>query len=308
MHGIPAVGREREASMRTVPLLAILIASTVPGRAAEDEQRAVPSDTVHPLTAVVAEDGSVYIADRRLPGIWQWKEGELTPYFAASKRFRTPLNAVRCVALDERGRLIAGDSGTREVYRFDERGQPHGLTAQPIDDDAAPNAPRLGRIGLPMDLAVDARGAIYVADLEAHRIWRIPTAGGTPETFAVVAAPRGLDFDADGHLWVVSQGDDQVLRFDPQGLATVVVAGRPFRLPHEIAALSADAALVTDGYGQAVWKVVRGKEPTKLHVGPPLVNPVGLTPVGANFLVVDPRANVLFEMTPTGRLSAFPAR
>jgi DNA-binding beta-propeller fold protein YncE len=270
-----------------------------------------PAEMQYPLSAVVADDGTVYIADRKLPGIWRWKEGERTPYFTASKQFRTQLNAVRCVALDAEGRLLAGDSATREVYRFDENGQPHGLTAGPAAEGAdgdAEKGPRFGRIGIPMDLAVDAKGAIYVSDLESHRIWRIPAEGGTPEEFAVVAAPRGLDLDAEGHLWVVTHGKDQVLRFDPQGKPTVVVGGRPFRLPHEIEAVSATEAVLTDGYGKAVWKVARDAEPTKLHEGPPLDNPVGITAVGDNYLVVDTRANGLFELSPAGKLTAFPAK
>ncbi|MCA9069389.1 MAG: hypothetical protein KDA84_10720, partial [Planctomycetaceae bacterium] len=71
----------------------------------------------YPLAVVGADKGPVYVADRKLPGIWKIADGKAEVYFQADKRFRTPLNAVRCLALDKQGVLLAGDSSTREVYR-----------------------------------------------------------------------------------------------------------------------------------------------------------------------------------------------
>ena len=84
----------------------------------------------YPLTAVASADGqSLFIADLNQPGLWKLSDGKLAPYFQASKKFRTPLNRVRCVAMDRNGKVLAGDSSTREVYRFDDDGKPQPLTA-----------------------------------------------------------------------------------------------------------------------------------------------------------------------------------
>ena len=153
----------------------------------------------YPLTAVASADGlSLFIADLNQPGLWKLSDGKLTSYFQASKKFRTPLNRVRCVGLDRNGKVLAGDSSTREVFRFDDEGKPQPLTN--------------GGIGIPMDLVVDPDNNIFVTDLELKWIWKIPAAGGKAEKFAEVDAPHGLAIDADKNLWVVSHGKHQLVR------------------------------------------------------------------------------------------------
>lgn len=238
------------------------------------------ADFVYPLGAVVAEEGTVYVVDRRLPGVWRSTDEGFEPFVVGAKRYREPLNAPRCVALDGEGRLLVGDSATREIYRIDKEGKPAGLTRV----DGKP-----GVIGIPNSIAVDGDGVIHVADLESHRIWRVPADGGKPQEFAVVRAPRGLAFDDKGRLWVATHGENQLLRFSPDGESEVVVKGRPFRFPNEITVVGTTAYL-SDGYGKAIYAIDEGKAPRAIHTGPPLDNPVGLTTKGKHLLVVDPRA------------------
>jgi sugar lactone lactonase YvrE len=197
------------------------------------------------------------------------------------------LNAVRCVALDKTGSLLAGDSATREVYRFGDDGKPVPLTN--------------GGIGIPMGITVDSKGQLLVADLELHRIWKVPAEGGEPEQLAEVPAPRGVCIDDDDNLWVVSHGKDHVVRVSPDGKVETVVKGRPFQFPHTIVLDQDKTAYVCDGYAKAVWKVPPGGEPAKWVSGEPLVNPVGLAQRGDGLLVVDPRANAVFEVDATGK-------
>ncbi len=241
---------------------------------------------VHPLDVVVDAEGTVYVADRRLPGVWRSTKTGFEPFVVGAKRFREPLNAVRCIALDGDGRLLVGDSATREVYRIGSKGHVVGLTSKPSEP---------GAIGIPNDIAVDSNGVIHVADLESHRIWRVPARGGKPEEFASVRGPRGLDFDEDGRLWVVCHGEDQVLRFTPDGRSEVVVAGRPFRFPNDIVVVG-ETAYVTDGYAKSVLAVRTGERPNVLRKGGPLSNPVGLTARKDGLIVVDSRARRLFRV------------
>ena len=67
-------------------------------------------------------------------------------------------------------------------------------------------------------------------------------------------------------------------------------------------------AFVTDGYSKAVWKIPPGGKPEKWVSGDPLVNPVGLTWKKDNLLVVDPRANAVFEVTPDGKVTKVAAQ
>lgn len=243
----------------------------------------------YPLSAAAAESGVVFVADRNLPGVWKIEAGKLSLLFEGSKKYRTPLNAVRCLVLDRSGALLAGDTATREVYRFDADGKPVPLTA--------------GGIGMPMSVAVNSKGELLVADLELHRIWRVPAGGGKPQQVAEVQAPRGVAIDGRDNLWVVSHGPNQIVRVTPDGQVETVVAGRPFLFPHNIALAADETAYVTDGYSKAVWKVPPGGKPEKWVSGAPLVNPVGLAWRQQNLLVVDPHAKAVFEISPAGKLS-----
>ncbi|MFM9115096.1 MAG: hypothetical protein ACKOU6_02925 [Planctomycetota bacterium] len=246
----------------------------------------------YPLAVAASATGPIYLADRNLPGIWKVEGDKLSLFFQASKKFRTPLNAVRCLTLDRQGKLLAGDSATRDIYRFDEQGQPVALTK--------------GQIGIPMSIVVTKAGELIVADLELHLIWRVPAEGGKPEMLAAVRAPRGLAIDAQDRIWVVSHGADQVLRVTLDGKVETVVQGTPFQFAHQIALDDDGHAYITDGYAKAVWKVSPGAEPQPLVKDAPLVNPVGIVRRDQWFLVVDPRAKALFHLDSAGKLGLLP--
>jgi sugar lactone lactonase YvrE len=241
----------------------------------------------YPLALAATEDGSLFVADRTLPGIWKVKDGKAELYFKASKMFRTPLNAVRCLAIDEKGRLLAGDSATREVYRFDENGKPFPLTN--------------GGIGIPMAIAVAKKGDIFVADLELHRIWKVPSLGGEPEEFAVIQAPRGMTIDSQDRLWIVSYGKNQLLRVLPDKTIETVIEGQPFEFPHHIVLGENDIPFIIDGYAKTLWKVVDGK-PVAFVQGEPLKNPVGLAIHDKTIYIADPHQKAIFSVDAAGKL------
>lgn len=248
------------------------------------------AEPVYPLTAA-AGNGSVYVSDLRLPGLWKIDDGKGTVFFQASPKFRTPLNAVRCVRLDRKSRILACDSATREIYRFDDQGQPQGLTK--------------GQIGIPMDVVENTDGDLLTSDLETHRIWKIPAAGGDLVEFAAISAPRGLALDAEQRLWVVSHGKNQIVRILPNGTIEPVVEGKPFQFPHEILVNNDGSALVSDGYAKAIWKVSPAGKSEQWIQGEPLQNPVGLCRYGDAVLIVDPRAKAVFQADAEGKLSVF---
>lgn len=247
---------------------------------------------VYPLAVVAAPDRTVYVADLRLPGVWKFADGKLSIYFQASKKFRTPLNAVRCLAVDPQGRLLAGDSATRDIYRFDDQAQPVPLTQ--------------GGVGIPMSLAVKSDGTIYAGDQEIHRIVKIPAGGGEPAIVAEVNSPRGLFCDAEDRLWVSSHGRNAVLRIAADGQPPeAIVSGRPFQFAHHLVIHPQGKVYVADGYAKTIWSVdpAEGK-PVALVSGEPFKNPVGLTLYGDDLLVADPHAKTVFRLTVDGKLEA----
>lgn len=248
------------------------------------------ADMQYPLAVVAADKGPIYVADRNLPGIWKITDGKAEVFFQGSKKFRTPLNAVRCLAIDKQGKLLAGDSSTREVYRFDEPGKPQPLTK--------------GGIGIPMAIAVDEQGDLFVADIEVQRIWKVPAKGGEPKEFAQIAAVRGLAFDKEGNLWVVSAlAKNQLLRLSPDGKVTVILKERVFKMPHHIVFDADGAAYIADNYSGAIWKVPTGGKPKKWVSGKPLLKPVGVGRQGDNILIADPHAKTIFSADKEGKVT-----
>ncbi len=246
---------------------------------------------LYPLSVAVGPSGQLFVADHHLPGIWQVEEGRWRLFFQGEKTFRTPLNAIRCVVFDPQGNLLAGDSATGDVYRFNQEGQPESLTAR--------DRP-LGQITIPMAIAVEAGGDLLVADLGDHRLMRIPAAGGSVEMVADLPTPRGLYLDQDQQLWVISAG--RLLRFSPDGEKETIVDQGVFEFPHSVVIWD-EVAYVSDGYARTIWRVEPGQAAEAWVHGGPLENPVGLTLDEDRLLVADPRARSIFAIDAGGRVS-----
>jgi len=246
----------------------------------------------YPLSIAVDRSGVIFLADRNLPGVWRLEGDRLGLFFRGSKKFRTPLNAVRCVALDREGSLLAGDSATTEVYRFDEKGNPQPLTAQ---------GKPYGQIGIPMGIAVDAEGSLLVSDLETNRIVKVPKEGGKVQPFAAVPAPRGLFYDSRRQLWVISGRSLVVV--SEAGVTTKVVDDGVFLFPHTVVVGEDGTAYVCDGYAKAVWKIPPGQKPEKWVRGGPLENPVGMDLRQGKLFVVDSHAKAVFEIDAAGNVT-----
>lgn len=253
---------------------------------------AYPAEMQYPLGIAASEDGLILLADRQLPGVWKITDNKLELFFEGSKKFRTPLNAVWCVGIDPKGRIVAGDSSTRDIYRFNADHKPEPLTK-------GVNA----GIGIPWSIAFDPKGDIYVSDLELRQIVKVPEAGGAAVKFAEVPAPKGIAMDAKGRLWVVSHGKDQLLRLSPEGKVETVVSGRPFQFPHNVAFDKDQNAYVSDGYAKTIWKIDATGKPAKWVEGKPLLNPVGIAWQGERLLIADPHAKAVFEVNKDGKPS-----
>jgi sugar lactone lactonase YvrE len=242
----------------------------------------------YPLGVAVAADGSLLVADRLLPGLWRVADGRATIFAAGTKRFRTPLNAVRAVAVAPDGTVFAGDSATREIYRITAAGTAEPLTA--------------GAIGIPVGIAIDSRGRLFVSDLETQRIWRIdPDAPTTPVEVVVLVGPRGLFVDADDRLWAVAaSGDAPLVRVGADGAVEPVVRTRAFGFPHDVVVDGDGVAYVSDNYGHCIWRVPPGGAPERWAAGGPLVGPVGLALREGRVVVADPGARQVFALDAAG--------
>lgn len=225
--------------LRRTGLLGVLVAGMVFGPAAST------AGLEYPMQAVAAPDGTIYVADQYLPGIAMIRDGKEGVVFKASTKHRTLLNAVRCVALDAEGKLLVGDAAPSDIYRL-EGAKPVPLTG--------------GRVAIPVDIDIGPSGKVYVTDAGLHRVLKVPAAGGKPEVFAEVQAPRGLAFDSEGNLWVVTLRENPLVKIAPDGKVTPVLKQRAFQFPNDLAIDDQDTLYVSDGYAGTIWKVsTRGK-------------------------------------------------
>jgi len=248
------------------------------------------AEVSYPISAVAGAEGAVFVADQELPGVWKVVGGNTEVFFQAQKKFRTPLYAVRCVTVDGAGNLLAGDAATMELYRFGTDGKPAPLTGTNV-------------IRQPIDIAVAKSGEVYASDLENNTIWRVPAAGGKPEKFAEVTAPRGLTIAEDGTVWVVTLRENALVRIGPDGTVTPVVKTRAFEFPNDVLVDPSGAIYVSDGYASTIWKVTSAGEASRWVTGKPLSLPVGLSWSGTDMLVADPRARSVFQISPDGKVT-----
>lgn len=149
-------------------------------------------------------------------------------------------NGPRGLVLLEEGGIVA-DTGNHTLRLVEEDGQTSllagGVGAQDYVDGDASTA----RFNAPEGLAMDASGAIYIADVGNHRIRKIvdgsppqvSTFAGTgaigsadgPKAAATFSAPCALTFDTAGNLYVVDRGNHNIRKITPAGVVSTL-AGR----------------------------------------------------------------------------------
>jgi sugar lactone lactonase YvrE len=177
-------------------------------------------------------------------------DGSLTPFAGGGSFIGDGLFSTAAILQDPdgidiaaNGDLYIADSGhnvLRRVSALDGTistvaGRP-GRVYAPPEQEGGNAASAL--IGFPRDVKIDSTGALYVADLNNERIWRIDTAlkittyaggGAAPPTNGASATgvrvdPWGLAFDASDNLYWV--GDNALYRIDAKTKTITIVAGQ----------------------------------------------------------------------------------
>jgi sugar lactone lactonase YvrE len=151
------------------------------------------------------------------------------------------------VAVDAAGNLFIADEHRTRVLKMTPEGEivtvAGGGARPPRTADGGPATE--ARIDLPMGLAVDMAGNLFVAEHLSRLVRKVtpdgiittvagggtkspPSADGGPATEARLNAPFGLAVDSAGNLFISDRWDYRVRKVTPEGIiSTVVGTGRP---------------------------------------------------------------------------------
>jgi sugar lactone lactonase YvrE len=202
-----------------------------PGDVAFDAQgRLFIADTGNDRVLRIAADGRVVVVVGALSG--------------------HSLSRPTALAFDGDGRLLIADSGHRVVRRLENDGTLTTLAGNgnpsPIDDGGPATASALVR---PVDVKVDGRGTVWIADAGAHRVYRLGADGllrlvagtgqpgvgpaGSLAHRAPLNTPTGVEPDGAGGVIIADSGNGRLIHVDADGVLRLVAhegVGQPTRL------------------------------------------------------------------------------
>jgi sugar lactone lactonase YvrE len=150
------------------------------------------------------------------------------------------LDAPWSVAVDAQGILYVTERYQSTVRRIAPDGSISTWVGSPGQMGDADGVGTVARLDMPVGIAIDAAGTVYVSDAATHTIRKI-TAGAVVTTLAGKSSspgladglnrearfkrPYGLAIGADGNLYVADIGNSAVRRVTPQGGVVSTVAG-----------------------------------------------------------------------------------
>jgi len=252
---------------------------------------AEPTAPLYPLAVAIGPDKARYVVDRNLPGVWKIVDGQASILVRGSKINREPLNAPRSIAVSSDGRVFVGDSGGCNVFE--------------VSADAPPRPISSERIGIPMGLAFDSQGNLFVADIELHRILKLVPGSEPvePTEVAAIRAPRALACDKEDRVWVVSGYENPVRRIEANGQVTTIVSSDVLQYPAGIAIDAVGSIWVSDSYAKTIYRIGEDGTTTPLPSSETLVYPVGIAADGTGIVVADPRGPALRQVDGAGAVT-----
>ncbi len=244
-----------------------------------------------PEGVAVDAAGNVYVADQANHLIRKIDPTGLVSTLAGSSQgyadgqgSDAQFNQPKGVAVDAAGNVYVADYGNYRIRKIDPTGQVSTLAGSlPGSSNGQGTS---ARFNLPMGVAVDAAGNVYVSDRGNHRIRKITPTGfvsnyagttaGNTDGIASVAkfnSPYGVAVDAAGNVYVADYLNTRIRKIDPTGFVSTL-AGSTFGY--------------TDGQGAAAQ----------------FSHPTGVTVDGAgNVYVADAANNLIRKIDPTGLVS-----
>jgi sugar lactone lactonase YvrE len=190
-----------------------------------------------PRRIAVAADGTIYVADtgnhavRKIP-----PSGTVETIFASGANDRMdPVG----LTIDAEGNVLVADVWSHVIRKIDGSGRMSIAAGLPGVNGSVDGPVGSARFNAPEGVAVDAEGAIYVADTENHTIRKIlngvvSTVAGRSGIADVIDGsgpvarlnhPSGIRCDPQGRLWIADSGNHAIRLMTAEFVETV--AGLP---------------------------------------------------------------------------------
>ncbi len=164
----------------------------------------------HPVAVAIADDGMIYVAESDRGAVVAFNADERYSHSIGFPKFKP-------VSLAVFGdRLYASDMAGQAVQVFDRKLGKQIATIGSVGDGD-------GKFRLPLGIAVDKVGDLYVVDMMQGRVQKfspdgkfITAVGGLGDTPGSFARPKHIAIDNDGIVYVVDSAFQNVQMFDDQ--------------------------------------------------------------------------------------------
>lgn len=164
----------------------------------------------NPAAVAVADDGTIYVAESERGAVMVFDARERYSHSMGFSKFKPSALAIHA------DRLYACDMGGQAIQIFDRKTGKHlGSIGSVGDGD--------GQFRLPLGVATDAQGNVYVSDMMRCRVQKfspdgtfiagVGTVGDIPGSFV---RPKHIAVDSDGIVYVVDAAFQNVQMFDDQ--------------------------------------------------------------------------------------------
>lgn len=174
-----------------------------------------------------------------------------------------------------------GRAGNAEILFVSDRSDSQVLLYDPNDRNPKPKASIVDGVNVPIGLAVDRQGALYVANGGNDTITVYPKGSSSPSLTIDkgLFTPYGVTVDSRGNVFATSPGNDTVLGFRAGATAPFETFDfKKFGQPSGIASDGRDNVWVTCSNTNRVFEISRatGAQPRNAQI-PGLLGPIGIS-------------------------------
>jgi len=217
-----------------------------------NEPRGIAIDAAR--NVYVAENGSNLIRKITPAGAVTTLAGSGVKGSADSTGTSASFNDPYALAVDASGTIYVADEGNNLIRKV----SPAGVVTTLAGSGNAAFANGVGKsasFSMPLGIAVDASGNVYVSDAGNAQIRKITPAGVVTTFFSRVNAPIGIAVDASGNVYV-GNAYGIIEKITPSGVRSVISTS--FDHPYGLAVDAAGNIYVCDGNTNLIRRITPG--------------------------------------------------